>query len=123
MTTTRPTLDTITLTMPIGYATVVDQALAAAAAADDVDDIMLRPAADALELIADARTTIRGSRLYADGTAKVVVTTRQMSTIIRAINEAVINGGTTTYTRVECGRVSLGLERISFDGTDSGIVA
>ena len=119
----RPTLNEIMLTMPIGYATMIDQALAAAAAADDVDDIMLRPAADALELIADARTTIRGSRLYADGTAKVVVTTRQMSTIIRAMNEAVITGGTTTYTRAECGRVSLGLERISFDGADSGIVA
>ncbi len=123
MTTTRPTLDTITLTMPIGYATMIDQALAAVADAKDVDDIMLRPAADALELIADARTTIRGCRLYADGTAKVAVTTRQMATIIRAINEAVIAGGTTTYTRAECGRVSLGLERISFDGADSGIVA
>ena len=75
MTTSRPTLDTITLTMPIGYATMIDQALAAVADAKDVDDIMLRPAADALELIGDARATIRGCRLYSDGTAKVAVTT------------------------------------------------
>jgi hypothetical protein len=117
------TLDTITLTMAIGYATLIDQALASAAEADDVDDMMMCSAAVALERIADARVTIRGCRMYADGTAKVTVTTRQMSTIIRALGDAVIAGGTTTFTRAECGRVSLGLQRISFDGADSGLVA